>query len=108
MKEILTKKEIHKEYEEINELLGNKNLLDKERVALEQRKIELAIMETNHWLPADIGRKILIFSIFIFGMIGIMIGSYALALTWLIIPIFSPKMMMKLLVVYGKSRQNKQ
>lgn len=107
MKEELTKEEIRQEYGEINELLKNENLLETERKSLEERKIILAVIEANRWLPMDNGRKIIMLIILIIGISGAMAGSVKWLLILLILPFFSPKIIMNIAIVVGRIKGNK-
>lgn len=107
MKNELTKEEIRKGYEEINELLKNESLLETERKALEERKIILAVIDANRWLPMDSGRKIIMLIILVIGILGAVAGNGQWLFILLALPFFSPKILMNLLIVFGKIKGNK-
>lgn len=107
MKEDLTKEEIKKEYKEINELLKNTDLLEEERKALEKRKIILAVIDANRWLPMDNGRKIIMLIILIIGISGVMTGAIKWLFILLILPFFSPKIIMNIAIMVGRIKGNK-
>lgn len=107
MKEELTKEEIKKEREKIDELLKNKSLSETLKKDLEERKIILAVIEANRWLPIDNGRKISMLIILIIGISGTIAGNPKWLFILLILPFMSPKIIMHIAIVKGIIKGNK-
>ena len=110
MEEKLTNKEIKEQFNQIDDTLkGNKVSLEKHpelKSALEERKTILAVSIMNHWLPEDLGRKLIMLIILIIGISGAMAGNAKWLFILLLLPFFSPKIVMYIAIIAGKIKGN--
>ncbi|MFA5080778.1 MAG: hypothetical protein WC472_04140 [Candidatus Paceibacterota bacterium] len=107
MSEELTNKEVGEKLKKINKILKEDNLPEDLKDALKETEIALAVLSMNCWLPKDLGRKIIMLVILIIGISGAMAGNTRWLLILLILPFFSPKIIMKLAIIAGRLKGNK-
>ena len=68
---------------------------------LEETKTILAVSLMNHWLPRDLGRRLVMLVILIVGISGTMAGNSNWLFILLILPLFSPKIIMRISIIIG-------
>ena len=73
---------------------------------LEKHKILLAVSMMNHWLPRDMGRRLIMLVILIVGISGAMAGNSNWLFILLILPLFSPKIIMRISIIIGYLKGN--
>ena len=98
--------ELQAEFDKITELLKKHDAPNDLRISLEERKTLLAVMLMNHWLPHTFGRRILMLLILIIGISGFVAGKPALLFLLLLLPFFSPKIVMHISILIGKLKGN--
>ncbi|MGA8572270.1 MAG: hypothetical protein WB560_07360 [Desulfobaccales bacterium] len=76
---------------EIYRLLKEGNLSPEERQKLEEIQDQLAGFLMSPWLPVDLIRRAIMICILIIGIYGIIKGYMFIALLWLLLPLFSPR-----------------
>jgi 2,3-bisphosphoglycerate-independent phosphoglycerate mutase len=107
MKESLTNKEVNEQFNKINEILKKNDVPEELKTSLEEYQTTLAVISANSWLPKGLGRKILMLIILIVGISGAMIGNTHWLFILLILPFFSPKIVMKMAIIIGLLKGNK-
>jgi hypothetical protein len=95
-------KETKKKFEAIDRSLKGNNLSPEERRNLERLHSQLAGILLQPLIPADWGRRIVMVLIFLIGLYGITQGSSQLVLIWILLPLFSPRMVGKIAYAIGK------
>jgi hypothetical protein len=60
----------------------------------------------NHWLPRDIGRRLIMLVILIVGISGAMAGNSSWLFILLVLPLFSPKIIMRIAIIIGYLKGN--
>lgn len=101
MKKELTNREIKKQLNDINTILKDKNISEELRFSLEERKTTLSVIAMNHWFPRDLTRRIIMLAVLMIGILGSMSGSKYWLFIFLILPFFSPKIVMNVSVIIG-------
>ncbi len=86
-----------KRLEEVTRILKYENISPPERGRLEKEGRELAKVMMSPWLPFDWGYRIIMIFITAVGFWGLTQGMYFLMLLWLLLPIFSPRIIGKFL-----------
>jgi hypothetical protein len=86
-----------KRLEEVTRILKYENISPPERERLEKEGRELARVVMSPWIPFDWGYRIIIIFITAVGFWGLIQGMYFLMLLWLLLPIFSPRIIGKFL-----------
>jgi len=110
MEKELNHEEMQEQFNEID------NVLKKHEVALErhpefkstleEHKTILAVSMMNHWLPRDLGRRLIMLVILIIGISGTMAGNSSWLFILLILPVFSPKIIMRISIIIGYLKGN--
>ena len=73
---------------------------------LEEHQTILAVSMMNHWLPRDLGRKLIMLIILIIGISGAMAGNSNWLFILLILPLFSPKIILRISIIIGYLKGN--
>jgi hypothetical protein len=73
---------------------------------LEETKTLLAVSMMNHWLPRDLGRRLIMLVILIIGISGAMAGNSGWLFLLLVLPLFSPKVIMRVAIIIGYLQGN--
>ncbi|MFZ6022016.1 MAG: hypothetical protein ACOYT9_00920 [Patescibacteria group bacterium] len=94
--------EAKKASQEIDRLLKEGNLTPEERQKFEKIRAQLAGVLLSPWLPVDWGRRSIMFFIFLIGLYGMIQGHTFLASLWLLLPIFSPRIVGEVAYALGK------
>lgn len=91
----VTYKKLKQTYDAIIATLNDQesNLTKDEREDLEAKSTEIAEILKNSWFPQDWVRRIIMLVIFNVGLLGLLQGNYYLLLLWLLLPIFSPRVL---------------
>lgn len=76
------------------------------KAALEERRTILAVSMMNHWLPKDLGRKLIMLVILIVGISGAMARNSNWLFILLVLPLFSPKIIMRIIIIIGYLKGN--
>ncbi len=82
--------------EEVTRRLRYDNLGQEERERLEREGKELARIIVSPWIPFNWGYRIIMALLVGIGLLGIVESNYLLLLSWLLLPIFSPHAVGKL------------
>jgi len=83
--------EAEKIQEIINRELASESLTPEQRRELELHSARLAGFLCSHWLPLDWTRRLIMAAIFIFGIQQAWVGNRQAMLLWLLLPLFSPR-----------------
>ncbi|MDO8714610.1 MAG: hypothetical protein Q7K13_09090 [Polynucleobacter sp.] len=86
-----TYKEAKVTLEEITRLLKEGNLTEEEKQKLEKSKVQLAGQLLSIWWPFDWGRRSIMIALFLVGLYGLIEGSNHFLWAWLVILLFSPR-----------------
>lgn len=95
--------EAKKASQEIARLLSEGNLTTEERLKFERLHTQLAGVLASPWLPVDWGRRAIMIFIFLIGLYGIIQGHPLLSVIWLMLLIFSPRVVGEVAVALGKT-----
>lgn len=90
---------------EIYRFLKEGNISPEERQKFEEIHAQLAGFLMSPWLPVDWGRRAIMICIFIIGLYGILQGYTLIALLWLLLPLFSPRIQGEVLQLIGRLSQ---
>ena len=90
--------EAQKRLEEVTRILKNEKLSPDERERLEREGKELARAVMSPWLPFSWNYRIMMVVIAAIGFWGLAEGVYLLVLVWLLLPIFSPRIIGRFIV----------
>lgn len=82
--------------------LKNDKLSTEERKELETTLNQMSGYLCSPWLPVGISRKVIMLALLLIGIYGITISQHMLAVCWLLIPLFSPRLMGEILRIVGK------
>jgi hypothetical protein len=96
-----TYQEAKKNFDEIAKLLREGNLTLEEKQKFETMQAQLAGVLLNPWLPFDWGRRAIMITLFCVGVFGIISGINYLLLAWLILLIFSPRLIGEVSNLFG-------
>src|SRR5574341_344723 len=88
--------------QEIDRLLKEGNLTSEERQKFEKLHAQLAGVLLSPFLPVDWGRRGIMIFIFLIGLYGMIQGHPLLALIWLLLLIFSPRIVGEVTHALGK------
>jgi hypothetical protein len=80
-------------FEEIREELARSDLTPSQRDELEMHATRLAGVLVSPWLPVDLKRRLIMLGIVAFGLWQAAVGNYEPLLCWLLLPLFSPRIM---------------
>ena len=97
-----TYEEAKKNLEVILKLLSEGNLSEEEKQKFEIMQAQLAGTLFSPWLPFDWGRRSIVIIIFLIGIFGLVGGNNYLLLSWLLLPIFSPRFIGETSYLLGK------
>jgi len=110
MEKELKQEETQEQFNKIDNVLKeHEDALEKHpelKSALEEHKTILAVSMMNHWLPRDLGRKLIMLIILIVGISGTMAGNSNWLFILLILPLFSPKIIMRISIIIGYLKGN--
>ena len=85
--------------EDVTKMLTHENISPQERDRLEREGKELTRVVMSPWLPFDWSYRISIIAITAIGFWGLIQGKYFLILIWLLLPLFSPRIVGEFLLV---------
>jgi hypothetical protein len=77
--------------EKVTGMLRHENMSPEERDHLEREGKELARVVMSPWLPFDWKYRIVIIAFAAIGFLGLIQGKYFFMLVWLLLPLFSPR-----------------
>ena len=97
-----TYEEAKKNSELIAKLLSEGNLSEEEKQKFEILQAQLAGVLLNPWLPFGWGRRSIMIILFLIGIFGLIEGNNFLMLSWLLLPIFSPRFIGEASCLLGK------
>ena len=110
MEKELNHEELEEQFNKVDDVLKeHEDTLQKHpefKSVLEERKTILAVSMMNHWLPRDMGRRLIMLVILIIGISGAMAGNSGWLLILLVLPLFSPKAIMKITIIIGYLKGN--
>ena len=98
-------RQIKKASELVKHSLEHDNLTAEERQQLEQSYAQMCGYLASPWLPIGIGRKAVILALLILGAYGFAIDKPLIALCWILIPLFSPRLVGEALLIIGKNKR---
>jgi hypothetical protein len=81
--------------EEVTRILKHEKISPEERNRLEREGKELAKIVMSPWIPFSWGHRLIMIAIAAIGLWGLMEGQYLLVLLWLLLPLFSPRVVGK-------------
>jgi len=84
--------------EEVTRVLKYENISVPERERLEKEGRELARVVMSPWIPFDWSHRIIIMVSVAVGLWGLSQDMYFLMLVWLLLPLFSPRLVGKFLI----------
>jgi hypothetical protein len=90
--------EAQKRLEEVTRILKNEKLGPEERERLEKEGKELARVVMSPWLPFNWSYRMMMVAIGAIGFYGLVEGQYLLLLIWLLLPLFSPRIIGRCIV----------
>ncbi len=93
-------KEIKEQIEKIDQLLANPDLPEEMSGYLKSSKAMLDVSLNNTWLPRSARRRLIMLAVFILGIMGVIDGDMSWLLL-LLVPIFSPKIVIKTSMLIG-------
>lgn len=73
---------------------------------LEQHKTILAVSMMNYWFPRDLGRRFIMLIILVVGISGAMTENSNWLFVLLMLPMFSPKIILRISIVIGYLKGN--
>jgi hypothetical protein len=82
-----------KQLDEVTEHLKGDDLTIEQREELEILQAKLSGGLLSIWFPMGIGRKLIMVVIFLVGIYGLVIGNHYFLFSWIILPMFSPRLM---------------
>lgn len=110
MEKEIKNEEMQKQFNKIgNVLKENEIILEKHpelKSTLEEHQTILVVSMMNHWLPRDLGRKLIMLIILILGISGAIAGKTSWLFILLILPLFSPKIILKISIIVGYLKGN--
>jgi hypothetical protein len=98
-------RQIKKASEIVKNSLENDNLSAEERQKLEISQAQMSGYLFSPWLPVGTGRKAIMLALIIIGVYGLMIDKPLIALTWLMVPLFSPRLVGETLRFIGSLKK---
>ncbi len=90
--------------EEVTRRLRHDTLSQEERERLEREGKELARIIVSLWIPFNWGYRIVMAILAGIGLLGIVEENYLLLLSWLLLPLFSPRVVGKLVGAISGSK----
>ena len=108
MEKEFSHEDIQKKFNAVNNLLSKEgdNIPKELKADLEKTSTILAVSLMNHWLPRDLGRKLIMLVILIVGISGAMAGNSNWLFILLILPLFSPKIILRISIIIGYLKGN--
>ena len=108
MEKEFSHEDIQNKFNAVDNLLSKEgdNMPKELKANLEETKTILAVSLMNHWLPRDLGRKLIMLVILIIGISGTMAGNSNWLFILLILPLFSPKIIMRISIIIGYLKGN--
>jgi hypothetical protein len=97
-----THEDAKKMLDEIRELLKDETLSMEERNTLEIHAVALSGALSSSWLPYGWGRRLIMISILALGLYGLAIENHAVLFCWLLLPLFSPRIVGEVSYFLGK------
>ena len=94
--------ELKQSLEKIHQRLDTEPLTKAQRDQLQDHAYALAGKLLNPWFPLDWTRRLLMLGIFALGIEESVRGNYQPLLWWLLLPMFSPRLMGELAYFAGK------
>ena len=98
-----TQSTLKKQLKEITEYLKRDDLTIEEREEFELLSAKIAGALTHDWLPSDLGRRLIMVILFLIGLYGLMDGDNYFLISWIFLPMFSPRLMGELAHLAGKA-----
>ncbi|MDO8283281.1 MAG: hypothetical protein Q7U10_11785 [Thermodesulfovibrionia bacterium] len=90
----------------IQEEIDKGNLSLEEKEAFESTSAQIAGLLCRAWFPRDLGRRLIMLLIMIIGFIGLVYDHKLLMLCWLVLPLFSPRLMGEVLFAIGSVKNS--
>ncbi len=88
-------KEATTRLEEVTRILKHERISQEERERLEREGKDLAKVIISPWIPFSWGYRIAMMILAAVGFLGIIEDNYILLLPWLLLPLFSPRVIGK-------------
>ena len=89
-------------FEEVKEQLKRDDLTSEERAELVMHADRLSGLLLSIWFPMGIGRKLIMLVIFLVGIYGLLIGNHYFLFSWVILPMFSPRLVGEIAFLMGR------
>jgi len=110
MEKELNHEELQEQFDKVgNVLKDHEDALKRHpelKSTLEEHQTILAVSMMNHWLPRDLGRRLIMLIILIIGISGAMAGNTSWLFILLILPLFSPKIILRISIIIGYLKGN--
>lgn len=99
--------EVKKVGDVVSKVLEDENLSAEDREKFETLQSQVAGYLLSPWLPVGAGRKAIMLALIVIGGYGLMIDKPLITLCWLMVPLFSPRLVGETLRMIGATK-NKQ
>ena len=76
------------------------------KAAIQEYQTSLAVLMAHSWLPRDLTRRLIMLVVFIVGISGAIAGNYKWLFILLILPFFSPRIILKIAIIIGYLKGN--
>lgn len=110
MEKELNHEELQEQFDKVGNVLKDHEVALQEhpelKSTLEKHQTILAVSMMNHWLPRDLGRRLIMLIILIIGISGAMAGNSNWLFILLILPLFSPKIILRISIIIGYLKGN--
>jgi hypothetical protein len=97
--------EAKRAFDQIRRELDTQPLTAEQRKELELHAARLAGVLLHPWFPVFWTRRLIAAAIFLFGFQQAWIGNYQPMLSWLLLPLFSPRIVGEAAVLWGRFRR---
>ena len=94
-------KEVKKVGAVVSKVLEDEKLSAEDRGKLETLHSQISGYFFRSWLPVGVGRKAIMLTLIIIGGYGLIIDKPLIAISWLIVPLFSPRLVGEILHLIG-------
>ena len=97
-----TQSTLKKQLKEITELLKSDGLTIEQREEFELLSAKISGSLLSVWLPVDIGRRLIMVILFLIGLYGLMNGNNYFLISWIFLPMFSPRLVGEIAHLMGR------
>ena len=92
-------------FDQVRHELDTQPLTPEQRKELEAHAARLAAVLLHPWFPVLWTRRLIAAAIFLFGLQQAWIGNYQPMLLWLLLPLFSPRIVGEAAFLWGRFRR---